>query len=53
VSKLANAKKLSDVKTKDYDAVFYIGGHGAVFDLANDPLNADIISEASCGLDVR
>lgn len=46
-SKLANAKKLSEVVAKDYDAIFYIGGHGPVFDLAFDPLNAELVSEVS------
>jgi putative intracellular protease/amidase len=27
-SKLSNAKKLSDVKVEDYDAIFYVGGQG-------------------------
>jgi len=44
-SKLANAKKLSDVNVKDYDAIFFIGGHGPVIDLAVDPINAKLISE--------
>ena len=44
-SKLGNAKKLSDVQVKDYDAVFYIGGHGPVLDLASDPVNAKMASE--------
>jgi len=43
--KLANAKKLSEVRAEDYDAVFYIGGHGPVFDLASNPLNDVLISE--------
>lgn len=34
--KLANTLKLSDVKEEDYDAVFYPGGHGPLWDLAND-----------------
>lgn len=46
-AKLANAKKLSDVRPKDYDAILYIGGQGPMFDLANDPVNAGIVSEAS------
>ncbi|CDO71380.1 hypothetical protein BN946_scf184908.g138 [Trametes cinnabarina] len=37
--KLAHAKKLSDVKASDYDAIFYVGGHGPVIDLATDPEN--------------
>ncbi|KAF8812390.1 ThiJ/PfpI [Phlegmacium glaucopus] len=44
-SKLAKAKKLSEVQVKDYDAVFYIGGHGPVLDLASDPVNAKLASE--------
>jgi len=44
-SKLAKAKKLSEVQVKDYDAVFYVGGQGPVLDLASDPLNAKMASE--------
>ncbi|KAI0650259.1 ThiJ/PfpI [Trametes meyenii] len=43
--KLANAKKLSDVNVADYDAVFYVGGHGPVIDLATDPVNVKLASE--------
>ena len=45
--KLANAKKLSDVNAADYDAIFYVGGHGPVIDLASDPVNAKLASEVS------
>ena len=34
--KLAHTLKLTDVKVEDYDAVFYPGGHGPLWDLAND-----------------
>jgi putative intracellular protease/amidase len=44
-SKLANAKKLTEVQAKDYDAIFYVGGHGPVIDLAQDPVNAKLASE--------
>ncbi|KAG5343081.1 hypothetical protein C0989_000071 [Termitomyces sp. Mn162] len=44
-SKLANAKKLTEVNVKDYDAIFYVGGHGPVIDLANDPENAKLASQ--------
>ncbi|KAJ6487868.1 ThiJ/PfpI [Mycena sanguinolenta] len=44
-SKLASAKKLSEVNSKDYDAVFYVGGHGPVIDLAVDPINIKLASE--------
>jgi putative intracellular protease/amidase len=29
---------------EDYDAIFYVGGHGPVIDLAADPINAEIAS---------
>lgn len=32
---LANSKKLSDIKAKDYQAVLVLGGKGAMFDLAD------------------
>jgi putative intracellular protease/amidase len=35
-SVLANTKKLSDISPDDYDAVFYAGGHGPLWDLAED-----------------
>ncbi|KAG7449308.1 ThiJ/PfpI [Guyanagaster necrorhizus] len=44
-SKLANAKQLSNVNAKDYDAIFYVGGHGPVIDLPNDPVNVKLASE--------
>jgi putative intracellular protease/amidase len=34
---LANSLKLSDVSADHYDAVFYPGGHGPLWDLAEDP----------------
>lgn len=33
---LANTAKLSDISPGDYDAVFYPGGHGPLWDLAED-----------------
>jgi len=33
---LANTSKLSDISPDDYDAVFYAGGHGPLWDLAED-----------------
>ncbi|KAI0787153.1 ThiJ/PfpI [Irpex lacteus] len=42
--KLASAKTLSQVNVDDYDAVFYVGGHGPVIDLASDPENAKLVS---------
>lgn len=35
-SALANTLQLSDISADDYDAVFYVGGHGPLWDLAED-----------------
>ena len=40
---LANTSKLSDIKPEDYDAVMYPGGHGLLWDLANDQDSIAII----------
>ena len=42
---LANTVKLSDVKASDYDAVFYPGGHGPMWDLAEDPHSIRLIED--------
>jgi len=42
--KLAGAKKLSEVNVEDYDVIFYVGGHGPVIDLAQDPVNIKLAS---------
>jgi putative intracellular protease/amidase len=34
---LANTVKLAEVKADDFDTVFYPGGHGPMWDLAEDP----------------
>ena len=34
---LANTVRLGDMQAQDFDAVFYPGGHGPLWDLANDP----------------
>ena len=44
-AKLATTKRLSEVKAADYDAVFYIGGHGPVLDLPQDPENIKLASD--------
>jgi len=41
--KIANTLRLSQVKSKDYDAVFYPGGHGPMWDLANDENSISLI----------
>ncbi|KNC80564.1 ThiJ/PfpI family protein [Sphaeroforma arctica JP610] len=41
--KFNSPKKLSDVSVSDYDAVFYPGGHGPVWDLADDKTSIALI----------
>jgi putative intracellular protease/amidase len=43
--KLSRTKKLSEVKAEDYDAVFYPGGHGPMWDLANDKESIRLIED--------
>lgn len=40
---LAQSLKLSEVNEGDYDAVFYPGGHGPLWDLANDKSSISLI----------
>ena len=40
---LANTVKLASVKAADFDTVFYPGGHGPLWDLANDPDSVKLI----------
>src|SRR5580704_10722719 len=40
---LANTVRLAGVKASDYDAVFYPGGHGPMWDLAEDPHSIALI----------
>ena len=40
---LANTVKLADVKAEDYDTVFYAGGHGPLWDLAESPVSIALI----------
>jgi putative intracellular protease/amidase len=43
--KLAHTVKLNEVNQKDYDAVFYPGGHGPLWDLANDATSISLIED--------
>ena len=43
LAKLKNTHKLSDVHQADYDAVFYPGGHGPLWDLATDKTSSALI----------
>jgi putative intracellular protease/amidase len=40
---LANTKKLEAMKAEDFDAVFYPGGHGPLWDLAESPVSIALI----------
>ncbi|RAS13709.1 putative intracellular protease/amidase [Microvirgula sp. AG722] len=40
---LAHTGKLADVRADDFDAVFYPGGHGPLWDLAEDPASIALI----------
>ena len=43
--KLANTMKLSDIRATDYDAVFYPGGHGPLWDLTDNPASIQLIQQ--------
>lgn len=43
---LANTRKLSEVAIGEFDAVFYPGGHGPLWDLAEDPASIGLIEAA-------
>jgi putative intracellular protease/amidase len=43
---LAHTHKLSEVSLDDFDAVFYPGGHGPLWDLAEDPASIALIGHA-------
>lgn len=45
IDKVAFSLQLSDIKAEDYDAVFYPGGHGPLWDLANDSFSVGLIQD--------
>lgn len=45
IDKVANTIKLRDVHAANYDAVFYPGGHGPLWDLANDSHSIKLIED--------
>lgn len=45
IYQVANTLKLSDINVEDYDAVFYPGGHGPLWDLANDKTSIKLIED--------
>jgi putative intracellular protease/amidase len=40
---LSQTVKLADVKADDYDSIFYVGGHGPMWDLADNPVSIALI----------
>ena len=40
---LANTKKLADVSADDFDAIFYPGGHGPMWDMPDNPTSIALI----------
>ena len=40
---LSQTVKLADTKSEDYDTVFYVGGHGPMWDLAESPVSIALI----------
>jgi len=42
---IANTKILADINPDDFDAVFYPGGHGPLWDLANDATSIALIEK--------
>lgn len=45
IDKVAFSLKLSDIDAADYDAVFYPGGHGPLWDLAHDTISIKLIED--------
>ena len=45
IDKVANSLKLGVTKAEDYDAVFYPGGHGPMWDLATDETSIKLIED--------
>jgi putative intracellular protease/amidase len=45
IDKVANSHRLSDVKASGFDAVFYPGGHGPLWDLATDKTSIQLIED--------
>lgn len=41
--KLKNTHQLSEIKSEEFDAVFYPGGHGPLWDLAEDKVSQQLI----------
>jgi len=40
---LANTVRLADMKSEDFDTIFYVGGHGPMWDLVDNPVSIALI----------
>src|SRR5271156_891070 len=40
---LSQTVELADIKSEDYDTVFYVGGHGPMWDLAESPVSIALL----------
>jgi putative intracellular protease/amidase len=40
---LAHTVKLADMKSEDFDTIFYVGGHGPMWDLAESPVSVALL----------
>jgi putative intracellular protease/amidase len=40
---LSQTRKLTDVEAEDFDTVFYVGGHGPMWDLAESPVSIALL----------
>ncbi|MCL9682650.1 type 1 glutamine amidotransferase domain-containing protein [Legionella maioricensis] len=40
---LSQTAKLGDMKAEDFDTIFYVGGHGPLWDLAESPVSINLI----------
>jgi putative intracellular protease/amidase len=40
---LSQTVKLSDMKSEDFDTIFYVGGHGPMWDLVDNPVSIALI----------
>jgi len=45
IDRVAHTKKLSEINQADYDAVFYPGGHGPLWDLATNAISVSLIED--------
>ena len=40
---LAHTSKLADIRSENFDTIFYVGGHGPMWDLVDNPISIALI----------